>query len=122
MMRELCLRNGLPLPLPHEDELWPLGKDPLRVYVVFDRENARPMFRDLHHAVRFLEKRVTLVKAVDPNKFGAQERLALELGRADRLVVLLTRGVVHTAETYDKLKRALEQCRARLTLHFDTLM
>ena len=43
--RTQCLRNGLPLPLPHDDERWPLGKDALRVYVVFDRENATPMCR-----------------------------------------------------------------------------
>ena len=62
------------------------------------------------------------MKAVNPKQEAADSRFKIEIRRADRLVVLLTRGVVHTAETYDKLKRALEQCRARLALHFDTLM
>ena len=106
MLRELCRRTGLSLRLPPPDPPWPAARPALRVAVVFGASGAG-MYDALRSATQAeLAARLELLPA------AGLDSEALE--RVDRLVVLLSCGLVadaRSAEVLDAALRAFEERR-----------
>eukprot|EP01044_Picomonas_judraskeda_P001313 COSAG03_NODE_76_length_14245_cov_10.406122_9_plen_1576_part_00 len=94
MMRELCRRNGVMLPL-ESAELWPVGKTPICVAVLCNLDSASGMLTELREALSFAEH-VTLV--TDPGL----------LAEADRVLVLLTAGILEDPHLLGHLEEVIQ--------------
>ena len=108
MLRELCRRTGLSLRLPPPDPPWPAARPALRVAVVFGASGAG-MYDALRSAT---QDKAELAARLELLPAAGLDSEALE--RVDRLVVLLSRGLVadaRSAEVLDAALRAFEERR-----------
>ena len=105
MMRELCRRNGVVLPMLSQRP-WPDGTPPKRVFLVCNGDSATEITRALTDAVaQHAEDRVILL------------RESTDLPKADKILLVLTRGVLSgdsLAQLNDAICQDKEQQQGRI--------
>lgn len=94
MMRELCRRSGLRVPKPMP-EPWPDGKSATTVFVIFDADSGASIRDELRTELELGERIEFLDESADP-------------ASADRVLLLLTKGVLH-GTSLDWLIQTIEE-------------